>query len=245
MSLADHRLWRDPACRLGMKDMAAVAPGMAAWGVVTGVAMVKGGLPLGVALLMAVTVYSAGAQLAAMPLMLAGAPWPVIWLTAGCVNLRFVIFSLQMRPHMMVLRKPWRVLAGYLTADLSYVLTHQRYGQGPPAGPERLEPLAYFCGVALVNWASWNVAIVLGIAFASVIPTDWGLGFAGTLALLGLLVTLIQDRFSLFTVALAAGAAVAAFALPFKLHIVVSVAAAVTAALMMDRWRRTQVQEAG
>lgn len=234
-SLLDPALWRHEACRRGMKDMAAVMPGMAAWALVTGVAMVKGGLPIGIALLMSVSVFAASAQLAAVPLMMLGAPLWVVWVTALCVNLRFVIFSAQMRRHMMGLPLRWRLFAGYVTADVTYVLMQQHYGDAPPADRDHAEPMAYFVGLFSVNWLAWNVFALAGIVFASAIPTEWGLAFAGTLALIGLLVTLVRDRITGFTAALAATAAVAAFALPFKLHIIVAVAAAVASGLLLDQ----------
>ena len=88
----------DPQFRRGVKDMAEVSPGVAAWALVTGVAMVKAGLGVPLALFMSFTVYAGSAQLAALPLMAVGAPLWVIWATAVCVNLRFVIFSAQLRP---------------------------------------------------------------------------------------------------------------------------------------------------
>lgn len=220
--------------------MAAVMPGMMAWGLVTGVAMVKGGLPWQIALLMALTVFAASAQLAAVPLMVSGAPMWVVWLTAACVNLRFVIFSAQMRRHMMALPPRWRMLAGYLTADVTYVLMQQRYGDAEPASQERPEPLAYFLGLCLVNWSGWNIAAVCGVLFAATIPTHWGLGFAGTLALLGLLGSLMRDRSLAATVGVAGATALLAFHLPFKLHIVLAVMAAVTMGLLFDEGRRWQ-----
>lgn len=219
---------------VGARHMAAVTPGVVAWGLVTGVAMVKAGLPLSIALLMSLTVFAASAQLAALPLMLAGAPLWVVWVTALCVNLRFVIFSAQMRVHMMSLPLRWRLMAGYLTADMTYVMTMQRHGASAPAGPEHPGPLAYFAGLFTVNWLAWNVASLVGVLFASAIPTQWGLGFAGTLALVGLLVSLTSDRRTALSAGLAGTAAVAAFALPFRLNMVVAVASAVACGLLLD-----------
>jgi predicted branched-subunit amino acid permease len=217
--------------------MAPLMPGFGTWGLVTGVAMVQGGLPVPIALLMGLTVFAAGAQLAALPLMVSGAPLWVIWLTALCVNLRFVIFSAHIRAHMMCLR-PWqRMLAGYVCADLPYVLLSQKYGDSPPADKQNPEPLAYFCGLVAVNWTAWNVAIVVGVLSASYIPVQWGLGFAGTLALLALLVCLIGDRLSGLAALMAAAVGVALYALPFKLFIVVAVLAGVASGLLGERLR--------
>jgi predicted branched-subunit amino acid permease len=245
LSLLDVRLWRDDAFAQGARDMARVMPGLMTWGLVTGVAMAKAGLPLPIATFMSLSVFAASAQLSAVPLMLAGAPLWVIWLTALCVNLRFVIFSAQMRPHMMALPLRWRLLAGYLTADVTYVLTMHRYGGQAPASPTNVAPLAYFLGLAVVNWAGWNLASLCGVLFAAWIPTSWGLGFAGTLALLGLLVILAKDKRTMFSAALAGTAAVALFGLPLRLYIVVAVAAAVACGLLMDEVVKARDQARG
>jgi len=234
LSLLDAHLWRHEAFGRGAREMARVMPGLMTWALVTGVAMAKSGLPLSVAMLMSVLVFAASAQLSAVPLLLAGAPLWVVWLTALCVNLRFVIFSAQMRPHMLALPLRWRLVAGYLTADVTYVMTVNRYGDKAPASELNLEPLAYFVGLAVVNWVGWNVASALGVLFATWIPASWGLGFAGMLALLGLLVTLAKDKRTLAASALAGAVAVAMYGLPFRLYIVVAVVAAVVSGWLMD-----------
>lgn len=244
LTLFDAQLRRHDEWGQGMRDMARIMPGMVAWAVVTGVAMAKSGMPISVALLMSLTVFGASAQLAAVPLMVAGAPLWVVWMTALCVNLRFVIFSVQVRPHMMCLPLRWRMLAGYLTADVVYVLLLNRHPTAQPASSLHTAPMAYFWGLALVHWAGWNVAALCGIVFAAAIPEAWGLGFAGTLALLGLLVSLAKERRTFLAAGLAGTAAVACFGLPYRLYIVVAVAAAVAFGLLLDQLGRVQAGRA-
>ncbi len=112
--------------------MLPVAPGIASWGLMTGVAMMKSGLSLTESLAMALLVFAGSSQLAAMPLIIAGAPMWVILATGFCVNLRFVVFSLHLRPYMMHLPLWRRMLGGYLTADLTYVLFTKRFPHAPP-----------------------------------------------------------------------------------------------------------------
>lgn len=212
--------------------------GIAAWGLVTGVAMVKGGLSVPLALLMTFTVFAGSAQLAVVPLMALGAPVWVIWATAFCVNLRFVIFSAQWRPFFMRFPLKTRLAFGYFSGDLNYVLFMKRYAQpaevphADPAGHEG--QIEYFWGTVTGNYLAWQIPSVIGIVLADVVPTQWGLGFAGTLALLGLICALVSDRATLLAAVVAGAAAVAAFALPFKLYIVVAIAAAVSIGLMID-----------
>src|SRR4051812_5892534 len=111
---------RHPQFQAGAKDMVGVSLGVAAWGLVTGVAMVKTGLSIPLALLMSLTVFAGSAQLAAVPLMALNAPMWVIWATALCVNLRFVIFSAQWRPFFVHLPRGPRVALGYFSGDLTY-----------------------------------------------------------------------------------------------------------------------------
>lgn len=221
---------RHPQFRAGAKDMLGVSLGVGAWGLVTGVAMVKSGMSVWLALLMSLTVFAGSAQLAAIPLMAVGAPMWVIWATALCVNLRFVIFSAQWRPFFMRFPRLQRLALGYFAADLNYVLFMRRFSEAR-AGAGQIE---YFLGGTIVNWSAWQFPSIVGILLADVIPTHWGLGFAGVLALLGLTYSLLSDRATAFAAVVAGAAAVAAFALPFRLHIVVAIAAAVCVGLMID-----------
>lgn len=220
---------RHPQFYVGAKDMASVSLGIAAWGLVTGVAMVKAGLSVPMALFMTLTVFAGSAQLAALPLMVVGAPVWVIWATALCVNLRFVIFSAQWRPFFMRFPLGRRLVMGYLTSDLTYVLFMRRFQEPSDEGE-----IQFFLGATVVNWWAWQLPSIIGILLADVVPTQWGLGFAGVLALVGLTYSLMSDKATAFAAAVAGAAAVAAFALPFRLHIVVAIAAAVCVGLMID-----------
>ncbi len=223
-------MWRHPEFARGAREMSGVALGIAAWGLVTGVAMTKSGLPLPLALLMSLVVFAGSAQLAALPLIAGGAPIWVVWATALCVNLRFIIFSAGWRPYLAHLPFRQRLRMGYFTADLNYVIFMRRFPEPRPA-PEQLP---YFWGGVVTNWTAWQVPSLTGIVLGDQIPTSWGLGFAGTLALLGLMYSQVADRATLVAAAVAACAAVAAYALPLKLNIVVAISAAVAIGLLID-----------
>ncbi|MFT3666839.1 AzlC family ABC transporter permease [Piscinibacter sp.] len=229
-----RELAHDPHFRRGSRDMLDFAPGIAAWGLVTGVAMAKSGLSLPLAVLMSLTVYAGSAQLASLPLLASGAPMWVIWAAALCVNLRFVIFSAQWRPFLGHLPRARRVALGYPLADLNLIAFQRAW----PSGRREPGQVRYIVGGAATIWLCWQLPSLLGIFLSEAIPTEWGLGFAGTLAMLGLTFGLMHDR-STWTAAFVAGtAAVAAYALPLKLNIVVAIAAAVAAGLMMEHAER-------
>jgi predicted branched-subunit amino acid permease len=234
---------RHPAFREGARDMAPLATGIAAWGLMTGVAMVKSGMSVVEALAMTFLVYAGSSQLAAIPLIMAAAPAWVVLVTGFCVNLRFVVFSLHLRPYLMHLPRWRRLVNGYLTADLSYALFTRRFARPGATPGEHAEQEAYLAGNYFVTWCSWMGPSVAGIALANLIPSAWGLGFAGVLCLVGVLCSLANTRLRQLSAVLAGAAAVAAYALPFKLNIVVAVAFAVLASFWLDRllpraWRQ-------
>ena len=83
-----------------------------------------------------VVAFAGTAQLAALPLIVAGAPVWVILLAAFCVNLRFVVFSVHLRNYVMHLPFRERMLYGYLSGDVNYVLFIQRYPQAATQDPQ-------------------------------------------------------------------------------------------------------------
>jgi predicted branched-subunit amino acid permease len=216
---------------LGMREIAGPSFGISAWALVTGVAMIKSGLTLPLAMFMSLAVYAGSAQLAALPLIAAGAPLWVIWATAVCMNLRFVIFSAHWRKYFGQLPRAQRLLLMYLTADLNYVLFIRRFPDPKPA-PEQLP---YLLGSIVWSWLSWQIPALIGIALGDRVPTEWELGFAGVLALLGLAYSTLSGRNSWVAALVAAAAAVAAFHLPLKLNIVVAIAAGVAVGMLLDR----------
>jgi predicted branched-subunit amino acid permease len=210
--------------------MAGTSLGIFAWGLVTGVAMVQSGLGVPLSLLMTALVFAGSAQLAALPLLASGAPLWVIWATAACINLRFVVSSAGWRPYLRVYPRGERLRMVYFAADLNYVIFMRRFPQPEPSPEQR----PYFWGGALINWSAWQSASLIGIALADRFPVHWGVGFAGTLALLGLLASLLVGRAALLASAVAGTAAVAAYALPLRLNILVAIAAAVAMGLLLD-----------
>ena len=157
MSLAPP-IWRHPDFSRGARDMAGVSLGIGAWGLVTGMAMVKSGIGLGFSLLMTVIVFAGSAQLASLPLLVSGAPLWVIWMTALCVNLRFVIFSAGWRAYFGHLPVWRRLRRSYFSADLNYVCFMQRFPQPATDAEHR----AYFWGGVVINWTAWQVLSLLG-----------------------------------------------------------------------------------
>ena len=121
---------------------------------VSGVAMVKGGLSVPWAIMMSLIVYAGSAQLAALPLIVAGAPLWVIVATGLITNLRFVIYSAALRPYFAAepLRK--RAALGFFMTDFTFT----RFMRAAQEGGLPKHSDSWFAGVCSMNWITWQVS---------------------------------------------------------------------------------------
>ena len=224
---------RRPMFREGVRDSVPMAIGISAWGLVAGVAMGKSGLGVPLAILMSVLVSAGSSQLAVLPLIAVDAPMWVVWLTVACVNLRFLVFSYQYRPYFMHLPRRTRIVLSYFMGDTVFGIFLRRYPE-PRAQAGQVD---YFWGAALVTYAAWQASVLGGILGGNAIPPAWGIGFAGTMALLALACSQLRSVEIWVAAAMASCAAVAAYALPLRLNIVPAIAAAITAGVLAERAR--------
>ncbi|CFB60363.1 AzlC protein [Pandoraea apista] len=214
----------------GFRIISPLLPAIFSWGLVTGVAMSKSILTVPQAIGMSLMLYAGSAQLASLPLFAAGMPLWTILLTVGIVNLRFVIFSAALQPHFSYLSLPRRIVLGYVNGDLGFVMfMNQNFASGYVPGKE-----GTYYGITISNWAVWHVSSILGIMLGALVPDSWGLGFAGTLALIPMMVHTITSRSTMLAVALASVIGLLAFDLPYRLNLVLGVLGALAAGMVCD-----------
>lgn len=214
----------------GMQAALPTLFGLGAWGMVVGGAMVKGGLTVLQAGAMALIVFSGAAQLASLPLIAAAAPVWVIFVTALVINLRFVIFAVLLGAHFTHLSRFQRFYLGYISGDISVAMFLQRY---PNPAPEPGK-LSYLKGLMLPKWFAWQIGSLAGIFLGSAVPAAWQLGFAGTLAILCIMVPLATSRAALCGVLVAAVAGVLAHGLPYKLGLLLAVLVGMISAMVCE-----------
>jgi predicted branched-subunit amino acid permease len=227
----EHRV----AFRLGQRAILSSLPGSFAWGLISGVAMVKGGLTVTWAMTMSLLVYAGSAQLAALPLIVAGAPLWVIVATGLITNLRFVIYSAALRPHFADRSLARRAALGYFMTDFTFALFMRSAQDG---SLPRRHPDSWFAGVCSTNWITWQLSAFAGIIGASYVPTDWGLEFTGTLALVALVGPSLNARPAVVGAVLASVVALLAHPLPFRLGLFCGAIAGILAATVTDAWQK-------
>lgn len=217
--------------------VAAVLPTLIAtsvWGFVTGVAMLKSGLSVPMASLMTLLVYAGSAQLTALPLIEAHAPLWLIFAAGFIVNIRFIIFGAALQPYLRHL--PWkkRLMLGYISSDMVFVLFMSRFGKHVPR--QSSTQVWFFIGVVVVGWLTWQGSSLAGVLLGGLIPDSWSLEYAAILALIAILAPLVATKPLWCCLLVASVVAVLSQGLPLRLGLLVAVVSGVLAGVLSEQY---------
>ena len=207
---------------------------------IAGVAMLKGGLAAPWAIAWSSTVYAASAQLAVLPLIMAAAPLWVIVATGFVTNLRFVIYSAALRPYFGNESPARRFALGFFMTDFTFMMFMRNAQENRL--PER-QVASYFAGMCFVNYTTWQLFFCTGVVAGSYVPTEWGMEYTGTLALIALVGPALNVRPAVVGFIVASLVALLCHGLPFKLGVFCGAIAGIVAATLADRWRLPPAQE--
>ncbi|HYF57434.1 MAG TPA: AzlC family ABC transporter permease [Burkholderiaceae bacterium] len=225
------------ALRAGVASVGATVVGTFAWGLVTGLALVKGGLSAAQALGMVMLVFSGTAQLAALPLIVAGASLPAIWATALLANLRFVVYSATVAVEFRGQPLGRRLALGWLTTDTGLAAYLASQHRGPAREPERARA-ARFAGANGTVYGGWTIGTAVGVGLAGAVPDSPRIGFVGVLAILALVGPMLTTRTAVGVAAAAAAVALPGVDWPWRLGTFGAIAAGVAVALPASRRAR-------
>jgi 4-azaleucine resistance transporter AzlC len=239
MQTKQSQLWA------GVKAELPIAVGVVPFGLIYGVLALAAGVPPLPALAMSSLVFAGSAQFIAVQLIGAASPAAILLSTTFVVNLRHLLYSASLAPHLRHLSSSWRWLLAYLLTDEAYAVTAVHY-------QERSQPLVwkhyYFLGAGLTLWLAWQLSTAAGLFLGAQVPASWSLDFTLALTFIGIVVPTLfipktgVDRANL-AAALSAGlTAVLTFHWPYKLGLM----AAALVGIGVGSWRgRRQSGEGG
>src|SRR3954452_326690 len=220
--------------RAGARAVAPMLVGVVPFGLVAGATPVTHGLGGAVAVGFSVIVFAGASQLAAIDVLGSGGSAVVAAAAAWTINLRLLLYSASLAPHVARERLRTRLWMAYLLTDQAYAVCITRWGRDDD--PRRRVP--YFLGAALLLWGSWQLSTIAGVLIGATVPEDVPLEFAVPLVFLVLLVPAITGRPA--AVAAAAGglaAVLAAEAGAGKLSLMVGALSGIVAGTLAElRW---------
>ncbi|MDU9391286.1 AzlC family ABC transporter permease [Pseudomonas sp. zfem002] len=229
----------------GVRALMPLTPGVIPFGLVTGVMAIKMGMSPAMAIGMTLIFYSGSAQMVALQLIHSGVVPVAIVVTALIINLRFIMYSASLAPHLHTLPRRWTWPLSYMLSDQSYALCTLKFS----AGELGRFGHHYYAGTAVAMWLAWNLSVVAGVYLGASIPQSWSLGFAIPLSFLALLVPGIRNLPSLAAAIVGGSIAALAVDLPYNLGLVTAslggVIAGVSAESLRKRSSETALQTEG
>jgi len=214
----------------GISAFSPILLGVIPFGLTTGIAVAQTGITPWEGAIMSGLVFSGAALLVALQLIQSGAPMLVTIASALMVNLRFMIYSASLAPHLKRLARGWKLLLGYLLSDQAYAvsISHLENDEEHQIGHW------YLLGASLTMWFAWQISLILGMLLGLGLPAEWSLDFTIPLTFLALAVSPIRDKATALAALAAAVSAVLLGNLPYKLAIVVAAIVGIIVGILIE-----------
>lgn len=200
----------------------------------------EAGLQLYEIVAFSVSVFAGASQFAALHLLQDQAPLLVILATSLAVNLRMLMYSVTLAPHVGAAPLGVRAVMAYLLVDQSFALSVAEYDSRPSMSLQ--EKTAYFFGAVTPVLPLWMGSTVAGALAGRAIPPEYALDFAVPIAFLAMTAPMIRS----WPHALAAGLSVvltlALVFLPYGTGLLVGSTIGMAAGAGFEYWRERKVQ---
>lgn len=220
----------------GVRAELPILLGVIPFGLIFGAVAISAGLPASLAQAMSSVIFAGSAQFIAAELMGVGTPALVLLMTTFIVNLRHLLYSASLAPHVNKLPLRWKMLLAYLMTDEAYAVTiiHYTEGRTPPATRHW-----FFLGAGVALWTTWQTTTAIGILLGASIPASWSLDFALALTFTGLVVPTLRDRPHVAAALTAGLVAVLAASWPYKLGLIAAAVAGILVGTALESLGRS------
>ncbi|MFO7684792.1 MAG: AzlC family ABC transporter permease [Desulfobacterales bacterium] len=217
----------------GVRDTLPLLLGAFPFGMIYGALAMPSGLSPAAALAMSALVFAGASQFIAVGLVAVNTPVVIIVATTFIVNLRHMLYSATLLPHLKQLPQRWRAPLAFWLTDETFAVAVGRYARGDSAGSAHW----YQLGSSIAMYLNWQFWTLLGMIVGDRIPdaSNWGLDVAMPVTFIGMLIPFVRTRPMAVCVLTAGAAALLSLGLPYKLGILVSALAGIIAGMASER----------
>lgn len=215
-----------------------LTPGIIPFGLIAGLTPVQLGYHWIDSALASLLIFAGASQIAAYQLIAQSSPAWLIVLTVVAVNLRYVLYSASIAPHLSDAPWPIRIAAAYGLTDQSYAVCLQTFSAREFDLRERLA--FYFGGVAVI-WSVWQCATLVGALAGQVIPQFWSLEFMIPLSFFVLALSTLRRPPHRTAAVLGGSVAAVLMSAPFNLGLITGAILGVLGGMLHHRWSQQYV----
>lgn len=216
----------------GAKDTIPLVVGAIPFGIIFGTLSTASGLSPWGALAMSAFVFAGSAQFIALGLLAAGSSIPIIILTTFVVNLRHMLYSASLLPHLKHLPQRWLAPLAFWLTDETFAVTINHFSQHPVHPHNRW----YYLGSALAMYLNWQACTLIGVTLGQSIPNAaaWGLDVAMPVTFIGITLPYLKSKPMWASVTVAGAVSLAAYSLPQKSGLMLAAVAGIAAGLIAE-----------
>ena len=215
----------------GVRETSPVILGIIPFGLISGITAADSGLSLGMALFMSIGIFAGAAQLAALQLISNYAHMLVVIYTALIVNMRMMMYSLSISPHLQHLSNRWKAFLAYGLTDQNFAISTVHFMNEP-----KEDKKSFLLGSSFTLWTVWQLNTVIGYALGSTIPAELGLDFGITLTFMSVLFKAVADWPGVVAVFTSAVVAVATASFPMNTGLVIAAVAGIFAGVISENF---------
>jgi len=208
------------------------------FGMLFGVLGTEAGLTMAEVVAFSLTVFAGAAQFAALQMMQDQAPVWAILATAMAVNLRLMMYSVALTPHLGAAPLGIRAIIAYFLVDQSFAVSVAEYTRRP--GMTLPEKTAYFFGAVLPVMAMWFAANIAGARMGQAIPPEYGLDFALPITFLAMVGPMLRSRADVAAAVVSVLGTLALIRLPYGTGLLVAAALAMAAGVLVETLTRAK-----
>ena len=221
----------------GVKAELPIALGVIPFGMIYGVLALAAGMSPALAQAMSAIVFAGSAQFIGAQLIGAATPGPILLFTIFIVNIRHLLYSASLAPHLKHLPAQWRWLLAYLLTDEAYAVTVLHYDRGQTESTDNRH--FFFLGAGLTLWIAWQTSTAVGIFLGTQVPASWALDFTLALTFIGIVIPALKDKAHIGAALSAGVTAVLAAALPYKLGLMLAALIGIIVGMTIENQRVT------
>ena len=217
----------------GAKGIVPLIIGAIPFGIIFGTLAQSSGLSFGGAMAMSAFVFAGSAQFIALGLLAVGTALPVIILTTFVVNLRHLLYSLSLVPHVQNLSPVWKLILGFWLTDEAFAVAINRYNQSDRSRYKHW----YYFGAAVFMYVNWQICTFIGLTLGHLIPdaASWGLDFAMLVTFIGMVIPYLKNKPMITTVVISGITALLTRNLPHQSGLIVAATAGIIAGMIVEK----------
>ncbi len=207
---------------------------VAPFAVLFGAIATEAGLNIIETMTMTILVIAGAAQFTALALLQEQASTFIVLLTALAVNMRMMMYSAALVPHLGGASLGMRVILSYFMVDQTFAVVVKKYEEVPDLGlPEKI---AYYFGTLAPVAPLWYLFTYVGAVAGNVIPPEYSLDFAIPICFIALTAPSMRSLPHFVAALVSVAGTLALIWVPYNLGLITTALVAMIAAVQVELW---------